>query len=104
MNEDSQLDQLFRDYRAACPDVEPSTNFMPNLWQKIERRHSFGFVFRNVARSGMTACAALCLLLIFLNFASPFRDRVMQNTNYADVLTADHNSENTTLAAAIQEP
>ena len=45
MSDDSKLDQLFQTYRAACPDVEPSTNFMPNLWQRIEGRHSFGFVF-----------------------------------------------------------
>jgi hypothetical protein len=95
MNDDSKLDQLFQTYRAACPDVEPSTNFMPNLWQRIESRHSFGFVFRNVARTTMAACAALCLLLVFLNFASPFGERVAQAPNYTDLLMAEHTAENT---------
>jgi hypothetical protein len=103
MNDDSKLDQLFQTYRAACPEVDPSTNFMPNLWRRIESRHSFGFVFRSVARATMTACAALCLLLVFLNFASPFRDRMAQVPNYTDVLMAEHTAENTYYTEAIQE-
>ena len=75
MNDDSKLDQLFQTYRAACPEVEPSTNFMPRLWQRIESRHSFGFIFQNLARTTVTVCAALCLLLVFLNFVPPFRER-----------------------------
>jgi hypothetical protein len=86
---------LFQSYRAACPEVEASANFMPNLWQRIESRHSFGFVFQHVARATMTACAALCLLLVFLNFASPFRERLVQTPNYTDVLMAEHTAENT---------
>jgi Na+-transporting NADH:ubiquinone oxidoreductase subunit NqrB len=101
MSDDFKLDQLFQTYRAACPEVEPSANFMPNLWQRIESRHSFGFVFKNVARATMTACAALCVLLVFLNFASPFRDRLAQAPNYTDVLMAEHTAENTDFTEAL---
>ena len=101
MNDESKLDQVFQAYRAACPDVEPSANFMPNLWQRIESRHSFGFVFQNVARATVTACAALCLLLVFLNFASPFRDRMFEAPNYTDVLMAEHSAENTDFTEAL---
>ena len=103
MSDDSKLDQLFQSYRDACPEVEPSANFMPHLWQKIESRHSFGFVFQSVARTTMTACAALCLLLVFLNFASPFHERTAQVPNYTDVLAAEHNAENTDFTEAIAE-
>lgn len=103
MSDDSKLEQLFQTYRGACPDVEPSANFMPNLWRKIESRHSFGFVFKNAARMTMTACAALCLLLVFLNFAAASRDRVEQAPNYADVLALEHTAENTDFTEAIQE-
>jgi hypothetical protein len=101
MNGDSKLDQLFQTYRAACPDVEASSNFMPRLWQRIESRHSFGFVFQNVARTTVTVCAALCLLLVFLNFVPPFRERSVQTANYTDVLMAEHNAENTDYTEAI---
>jgi hypothetical protein len=108
MNGDSKLDQLFQTYRAACPDVEPGSNFMPRLWQRIESRHSFGFVFQNLARTTVTICAALCLLLVFLNFVPPFRVRSVQAPNYTDVLMAEHNAENTdyteAIHGAIEEP
>jgi hypothetical protein len=95
MNDESKLDQLLQAYGAACPEVEPSANFMPQLWRRIESRHTFGFVFQNLARTTVTACAALCLLLICLNFIQPFRDRMIQAPNYTDVLMAEHNAENT---------
>jgi hypothetical protein len=95
MNDESKLDQLLQAYGAACPEVEPSANFMPQLWSRIESRHAFGFVFQNLARMTVTACAALCLLLVCLNFIPPFRDRMIQTPNYTDVLMAEHNAENT---------
>src|SRR5882724_6031388 len=33
-----KLDPLWAEYRAACPDPDPSTSFMPQLWQRIEAR------------------------------------------------------------------
>jgi anti-sigma-K factor RskA len=35
-----KLDPLWAEYREACPDVEPSAQFMPQLWQRIEARRS----------------------------------------------------------------
>jgi hypothetical protein len=108
MNGDSRLDQLFQTYRAACPEVEPSIHFMPRLWQRIESRHSFGFIFKNLARTTVTVCAALCLLLVFLNFGPLFRERNVQAPNYTDVLMAEHNAENTyyteSIHGAVEEP
>ena len=94
MNDDSKLDQLFQAYRAACPEIEPGANFMPELWKRIESKHTFWFVFQNLARTTVTACAALCLLLVFLNFVPPFEHRAVQ-ANYTDTLMAEHTAENT---------
>jgi hypothetical protein len=94
MSDDLKLDQLFQTYRAVCPEVEPGVNFMPELWQRIESRHTFWFVFRNLARTTMTGCAALCLLLVFLNFLPPLQYTV-QALNYTDALLAEHNAEET---------
>jgi uncharacterized membrane protein len=95
MNDDLKLDELFQAYRAACPEVEPGANFMPGLWQRIESRHTFWFVFRNLARTTVAACAALCLLLVFLNFVPPFEHSAVQALNYTDTLMAEHTAENT---------
>ena len=74
-NEESQLDQLFQSYRAACPDVEPGADFMPRLWQAIEARRGFWFAFEHWARTAMAACTAVCLLLLVLNFVLPAQAR-----------------------------
>jgi Na+-transporting NADH:ubiquinone oxidoreductase subunit NqrB len=102
MNSDSKLDELFQAYGAACPEVEPSANFMPQIWQRIESRYTFGFVFQNLARTTVTACAALCLLLVVLNFASPFRNHTAQVPNYTDILMAEHSAENTDFTESIR--
>jgi hypothetical protein len=102
MNDESRLDRLFQTYRVSCPEVEPSANFMPNLWQRIESRHTFGFVFQNVARTTVAACAALCLLLVVLNFALPLENRLAQPPNYTDVLMAEHTAENTYYTESIR--
>jgi len=58
-----RLDALFRAYRAACPDRDPSVNFMPGLWQRIESRQTFAFSFRRMVSGFVTAAAALTLVL-----------------------------------------
>jgi hypothetical protein len=98
-SEDSRLDELFRSYRAACPDVEPSANFMPSLWQKIETRPGFWSVFERLARTGMTAAVLLCLLLLALNFVSASNRAIVQS--YTDALVADHSAEQTYYTEAI---
>jgi hypothetical protein len=86
-NEDAALDQLFGRYRAACPDPEPSQNFMPALWAKIDSRRGFLFAFGRLARTGTAAAAAFCLVLLLLNFViAPARALA---PTYADELAAD---------------
>ena len=41
-SEEERLDALFRAFRE-CPAPEPSANFMPNLWARIDSRQSFSF-------------------------------------------------------------
>ncbi len=58
-----RLTNLFADYRAAIPDPEPSVNFMPRLWQKIDARQNQTITFRRMARAIITAAAAASLLM-----------------------------------------
>ena len=66
--ENFELDQVFRQYRSACPDVEPGMNFMPMLWQKIEARRNLWFHFSRLGRNAIAVSAALCLVLLAMNF------------------------------------
>ena len=99
MGDDSGLDELFSNYRGACPDIEPSSGFMPELWRRIEARHTFGFVFQRLARTAMTACAALCLFLLVLNLAAGSHASA---PGYIDELVSDHSAESTFYTEAIR--
>lgn len=35
-----KLDPLWAEYREACPEVDASAHFMPQLWQRIEAQRS----------------------------------------------------------------
>jgi len=103
MNDDeSGLDGVFGRYHAACPDVEPSVNFMPGLWQKIEARRSFWWVFQGLARTAMAGCAALVLVLLALNLVSS--GQALVSPSYADALAADHSAEKTYYAESVRLP
>src|SRR6201996_4872472 len=100
-DEDSGLNILLETYRYACPEVEPSANFMPAVWQRIEARRSFWFVFQREARAVMTASAALFVLLLVLNIFSVSQSHLPAST-YADALMADHTAEETYYTEAIR--
>jgi hypothetical protein len=67
---DDQLDALFRAYREACPAPEPSRDFMPHLWQRIEARQTFAFSFRHMANALVTA-AMLASVALGVYMAMP---------------------------------
>ena len=60
---EQQLDALFRAYKEACPNPEPSVNFMPDLWKRIESRQRFTFSFRRMANALVTSAVALSIAL-----------------------------------------
>jgi hypothetical protein len=62
-SDDERLDALFREFATACPDRDPSANFMPKLWQQIEARQTYTFSFRRMANALVTAAVALSIVL-----------------------------------------
>src|SRR5579864_125169 len=62
-SDDGKLDALLQAYRRACPTPEPSANFMPNLWQRIESRQKVTFSFRRMANAFVTAAVATSIAL-----------------------------------------
>jgi hypothetical protein len=102
--DESGLDELLQRYRAACPDVEAGSLFMPTLWQKIESRRNFWWVFQGFARTAMAGCAALALLLLALNFVVPSQSGNL-SSSYTDALMAEHSAERTYYAeSVVQQP
>jgi hypothetical protein len=62
-NDEERLDALFRAYRDACPVPEPSANFMPDIWSRIEARQSVTFSLRRMASAFVTAAVALSIAM-----------------------------------------
>lgn len=85
-----QLDALWAEYRAACPDPEPSAGFTPGLWKRIEaRRVSNLRIFRRLAQVCVGATLALTVLL-GLVLIPHLEQAPMAGTTYADALAAEH--------------
>lgn len=88
----SKLDALWAQYREACPDPEPSAEFMPNLWQRIEaRRVSTISVFRRLSQVCVTATLALTVIMGVV-LIPRLQTLPVYNSNYVEVLAADHSN------------
>src|SRR6185436_1507965 len=89
-SEEAHLDSLFQAYYSACEPGPVSPNFMPELWQKIERAQSATFSFQRIAKGFVTAAAALSLILAVVGFLPARLNSPVYNVSYVDALAA-HN-------------
>jgi hypothetical protein len=89
-----ELDQMFQQYRASLPDPEASSNFMPELWRKIEARQFFLVRVKKLTRLFVAAAAAICLLLGIILQAPVSTDVQGVRGNYVDVLADANPTEN----------
>lgn len=89
-----KLAALWVKYREACPDPEPSPEFMPELWQRIEARRqaTLSLLFRRWVEVCVLAALALSVLVTTLLIPHSQRLPVYQST-YLDVLMAADSSE-----------
>ena len=89
---EQKLDALFAEYRMACPDPEPSADFMPGMWKRIEaRRVATVSVFRHWAQACVMATVALTLLI-----GAVLIPRVQEKpatSSYLEALSAEHSSD-----------
>jgi len=82
---EDKLDSLWAEYRQACPDPEPSANFTPQVWQRIEARRRATSSLRHWAEACVVAALSLTLLIATFLIPRYQRQPVYQLT-YADVL------------------
>src|SRR5215472_11430318 len=92
--DDARLDALFEAYRGACPDPEPSANFMPELWRKIEACQGVSDLAGRLPRNLVTAALALSTLLGIAVSLSGSRVGQLPNETYVEVLAEEHYSQN----------
>jgi len=91
-NDEERLIALFGAYRDTCPDPEPSANFMPQLWQRIEARERVSNAFGRLARNLVTVALALSLLMALA--VSITRSPTLPSETYVEVLAEDHARRN----------
>jgi hypothetical protein len=89
--EDARLNEMFRTYRAACPDTDASPNFMPNMWAKIEARENSTTWFGSVAKALVTAALAASVILGMM-ISSTKQSSSFFDATFVDALSADHAS------------
>ena len=81
-----QLDRLFARYREACPEIEPSANFTPNVWARIDAQRGWMWHLRIYARRMAVGAAAACMLMIGIEIGSSWQTESMLSQSYVDVL------------------
>jgi|SRR5580704_13387016 hypothetical protein len=90
---DAQLNAMFAEYRMACPDPEPSADFMPAIWRRIEaRRVATVSVFRHWAQACVLATVALTLLIGAVLIPRLQIDPA-SNSSYVEALMSEHSSD-----------
>ena len=89
-DENTELNALFRAYRGACQAPEPSANFMPELWRRIEERQRSVFLLGRWARTFVTAAAVLSLAMAAYLFTPRARNSMTQVESYVEALAAGH--------------
>jgi len=89
-----KLDALWAEYRDACPDPEPGSDFMPRLWQKIEaRRIETTSIFRRLAKICVMATVALALWMGVVLIPHNQNDEAFYTGTYVDILAAEHSND-----------
>ena len=87
-----KLDELFVAYRESLPDREPSVNFTPELWRRIDQRRKVSFSLTRFTRGFVSGALALCFAMTALTWTPPSMSSVYTAT-YADVLDEEHKHE-----------
>ncbi len=82
---EQRLDELFRSYKAACPDPEAGANFMPTMWQRIEARRNPVLQWVTMSRRALAGAMALCALLL-VGMATAFTSSQFYQSTYIEVL------------------
>ncbi|HEY3742170.1 MAG TPA: hypothetical protein VGL53_20095 [Bryobacteraceae bacterium] len=103
MNEfPSELQQLFKGYGEFHEDVEPSKDFMPRLWAKIEARRSPWFAMQRMARLMVVTAMAAALLMGAVLI--PMMESQKPAGFYADVVAHDTLKADQEYAASVSLP
>jgi hypothetical protein len=81
-----KLDEIFASYRESLPDREPSVNFTPELWRRIDQGRRVTFSMTRFARGLVTGALALCFVMTALTWTPASTTNSVYTATYVDVL------------------
>jgi hypothetical protein len=87
---DDKLDAMWAEYRDACPDPEPTAEFMPGLWRRIETRRKATVSIRRLAQVCVMASMALALVMGVVLIPRSQDLATYYSSTYVDTLAADN--------------
>jgi hypothetical protein len=87
---DADLEALLQAYREACPAPEPSANFMPAIWRRIEERERSQFFLGRWARTLATAAAVLSLAMAAYLYVPRPHNSLFSTESYVEASEASH--------------
>jgi hypothetical protein len=93
---------LLSEYRESLPDFEPSPEFMPRLWGRIEARRSFTLRIKRLTQVFLAGAAALCLLMTGV-LVLPISKQPVHST-YVDILAEAHPTESLAALGIVRDP
>lgn len=97
---DHELNSLFAAYRDATVAPEPSADFMPKLWGKIEAKRSFLYRLRRMSQVAVAAALAASVLAGVL--ITPTARQPQVSGSYVDVLADAHADDTLTAMGGIR--
>jgi hypothetical protein len=98
-----ELNALMAQYRDLLPDFDPSAEFMPKLWQRIEARRSFTLRMKRLTQVFVATAAALCLLMTGALVLPSSTPGLEPHGTYVDVLAEAHPTESLAAIGIVPE-
>lgn len=104
MEHNDGLDRLFARYRAACPEVEASSAFMPRMWERIDARRGWMWKLGGYARGLVTVAATVCMVLAAFAFSPAGDVNPLYTRTYLEALVDDNAPETLSYSDVVYHP
>lgn len=88
-DERDPLGPVFERYRAACPEMDGGSAFLPRIWERIEARRNWIWKLRGYTRGLVTVAATLCLALLAFEMSPLANTNPLYMKSYLEALDDD---------------
>jgi hypothetical protein len=98
-----EINVLLAQYRGAISDPDPSADFMPKLWGRIEARRGFTLRIKKLTQLFLAGAAAMCLVMTGA-LVLPASHKPPMHSTYVDILAEAHPAESLAALGIVRDP